>query len=177
MREPAGALGPGAGGGQRGSGIDFAALSQAEGLTGPAAPAAQSEPVVAVGAEDPGLVGDDEPARIETAAAEDRAAAAPRYLTIETRLLDPTLVNFIVEMQGARRPSDVEAYARCAAAQYAVIRGYGFARHVRTNVHETGGAWRGDAVYTISAALPLGARTIDAEVTLAECRDRDIPTV
>jgi len=102
---------------------------------------------------------------------------APTYLGIETILLDGDLVNFRVAMQGARDPSDVDAYARCAAAQYTLIRGFGFARHVRTNVAQTGGVWRGDAVYTISAALPEGLRTIDAEVTVRDCGAQAIPTV
>jgi hypothetical protein len=71
----------------------------------------------------------------------------------------------------------VADYAACAAAQYALIRGFGFARHVRTNVDNQGGTWRGDAVYTISAALPEGLRTIDAEVTVRDCGARGIPTV
>jgi hypothetical protein len=102
---------------------------------------------------------------------------APEYQRVETRLLEGPLVNFHVEMTGARDARDVEAYARCAAAQYALIRGYGFARHVRTSVAETGGLWSADAVYTISAALPRGVRTIDAEVTVAACRETGIPTV
>ena len=102
---------------------------------------------------------------------------APAYQGIETRLLDGDLVNFRVAMTGARGPQDVEAYARCAAAQYALIRGHGFARHVRTNVDKQGGAWRGDAVYTISAALPMGLKTIDAEVTVRDCGAQGIPTV
>ena len=104
-------------------------------------------------------------------------AAAPEYQGIETRLLDGDLVNFRVAMRGARDDSDVERYAECAAAQYALIRGYGFARHVRTLVSEEGGNWRGDAVYTISAALPRGLRTIDAEVTAADCAENGIPMV
>lgn len=107
----------------------------------------------------------------------DQAPFAPRYQGIETRLLDGDLVNFHVAMRGARGPFDVEAYAECAAAQYALIRGYGFARHVRTNVNETGGQWQGDAVYTISAALPRGLRTIDAEVTTMACAENGIPMV
>ena len=105
--------------------------------------------------------------------AEDGAAPAfaPDYQGIETRLLDGDLVNFRVAMRGARDAGDVERYAECAAAQYALIRGYGFARHVRTLVNEEGGNWRGDAVYTISAALPRGLRTIDAEVTAANCAE------
>jgi hypothetical protein len=101
----------------------------------------------------------------------------PGYQGIETILLDGDLVNFRVAMTGARNNADVEAYARCAAAQYALIRGAGFARHVRTNVAKRGETWRGDAVYTISAALPKGLRTIDAEVTVRDCGSLGIPTV
>ena len=102
---------------------------------------------------------------------------SPVYQGIETLLLDGDLVNFRVAMQGARDNADVEAYGRCAAAQYALIRGAGFARHVRTTVDKTGGVWRGDAVYTISAALPIGLRTIDAEVTVRDCAAQRIPTI
>ena len=102
---------------------------------------------------------------------------APTYLGIETILLDGDLVNFRVAMTGARGTEDVDAYARCAAAQYTLIRGFGFARHVRTNVAQSGGTWRGDAVYTISAALPDGLRTIDAEVTVRDCGAQGIPTI
>ncbi|MBI1172073.1 hypothetical protein GC209_11790 [bacterium] len=106
-----------------------------------------------------------------------QAAFKPQYLGIETILMDGDLVDFRVAMKGARNRDDVSNYARCAAAQYALIRGYGFARHLRTNIAESGGTWRADAVYTISAALPLGLRTIDAEVTVRDCGAQGIPTV
>ena len=96
---------------------------------------------------------------------------------IETRLLEDDLVEFQVAMRGARTGEDVTAYADCAAAQYALIRGFGFARHVRTNVAEEGGVWKGDAVYTVSPGLPRGLSTIDAEVTVANCAETGIPTV
>ena len=99
------------------------------------------------------------------------------YRGIRTQLLDHDLVNFVVTMQGARDAQDVIAYARCAAAQYALIRGMGFARHVRTSVANEGGLWQADAVYTVSPALPQGFRTIDAEVTVADCTEQGIPTV
>lgn len=102
---------------------------------------------------------------------------SPTYLGIDTILIDKDLVDFRVAMKGARGPDDVLDYARCAAAQYALIRGFGFARQVRTNVSEAGGVWRGDAVYTISAALPAGTKTIDAEVTVRDCGAQGIPTV
>ena len=102
---------------------------------------------------------------------------APEYEGVATTLLDGDLVQFDVAMRGARGPSDVEDYAECAAAQYALIRGYGFARHLRTNVYEEAGLWRGDAVYTISPALPRGLRTIDAEVVTASCVENGIPMV
>lgn len=108
---------------------------------------------------------------------DESAAFEPDYRGIETILLDGDLVNFRVAMTGARSDGDVDAYARCAAAQYALIRGFGFARHVRTTVAKTGEIWRGDAVYTISAALPRGLKTIDAEVTVRDCGAQGIPTV
>ncbi|WP_296762004.1 hypothetical protein [Sediminimonas sp.] len=104
-------------------------------------------------------------------------APAPDYMGVETRLLEGDLVNFRVAMRNPGDADGVDAYARCAAAQYALIRGYGFARHLRTNVEHEGGLWRGDAVYTISAQLPRGMRTIDAEVVVAHCAENGIPTV
>jgi hypothetical protein len=101
----------------------------------------------------------------------------PDYLGVETRLLDAGLVNLLVHMEGARDGEDLNDYARCAAAQYALIRGFGFARHVRTSVAERGGVWSADAVYTVSPDLPRGVRTIDAEVVVDDCRNRGIPTI
>ncbi|SDE47060.1 hypothetical protein [Ruegeria marina] len=102
---------------------------------------------------------------------------APQYMGVETALLEGDLVQFGVRMSGARGPADLDDYAECAAAQYALIRGYGFARHLRTNVNEKGGVWAADAVYTISPSLPRGAKTIDAEVVVAHCAENGIPTV
>lgn len=101
----------------------------------------------------------------------------PDYKGVETQLLDGDLVQFNVAMTKALTAQDVSDYAECAAAQYTLIRGYGFARHVRTNVSEEGGIWRADAVYTISPSLPKGLKTIDAEVTAFQCAERGIPTV
>ena len=110
-------------------------------------------------------------------AAPTAVEGGPVYEGVETRLLDGDLVSFIVQMRGATDASDVETYAECAAAGYTLIRGYGFARHVRTLVEERAGIWRADAVYTISPALPQGFRTIDAEVTAGNCALSGIPTV
>jgi len=99
------------------------------------------------------------------------------YLGIETLLLDEDMVNFRLAMKGVRGAADIEAYGRCAAAQYALIRGAGFARHIRTTFTHKAGVWYGDAVYLISAALPRGLSVIDAEVTVQDCGKRGIPTV
>jgi len=99
------------------------------------------------------------------------------YDGVETRLLDDDLVNFRAQMTGVATRDDLVAYARCAAAQYAVIRGFGFARQVRTNVQVEGSVWVADAVYTISPALPRGLQTLDAEIVLQDCEDQGIPTV
>jgi hypothetical protein len=101
----------------------------------------------------------------------------PVYEGISTILLDDDLVSFSLAMKGAKDGSDVEAYGRCAAAQYALDRGYGFARQVRTIVKKERQVWYGDAVYLISATLPEGLRTIDAEVAVGECQELGIPTV
>ena len=101
----------------------------------------------------------------------------PDYRGVETQLLDGDLVRFQVAMTNALEPKNVSAYAECAAAEYTLIRGYGFARHVRTSVDQADGVWTGDAVYTISPDLPRGLRTIDAEVVAANCREKGIPTV
>ena len=101
----------------------------------------------------------------------------PEYLGTQTRLLEDDLVSFLVAMKGARDNDDVAAYGECVAAQYALIRGYGFARHVRTEVEKRNGVWYGDAGYVISAAIPQGVRTIDAEITVQDCISNGIPTV
>lgn len=102
---------------------------------------------------------------------------SPQYKGVKTSLLGGDLVQFNVAMSGARSQADLDNYAECAAAQYALIRGYGFARHVRTKMKQEGGNQTADAVYTISPALPRGLRTIDAEVVVADCKANGIPTV
>ena len=101
----------------------------------------------------------------------------PVYEGVETRLLDADLVNFTLSMTGARTPADLRSYGDCVAAQYALIRGYRFARHVRTNVDQQGNRWTSDAAYTISADLPRGTQTLDAGLTVAICQREGIPTI
>jgi hypothetical protein len=98
------------------------------------------------------------------------------YQGVSTILLDDDLVSFSVAMTGAKDRAQVEAYGRCAAAQYALDQGFGFARQVRTIVKKEGQTWYGDAVYLISASLPEGLRTVDAEVVAVECAELGIPT-
>jgi len=112
-----------------------------------------------------------------TPQAGEQAPFEPEYMGTQTRLLEDDLVSFLVAMKGARDNEDVAAYGECAAAQYALIRGYGFARHVRTQVEKRNGVWYGDAGYVISASIPEGVRTIDAEITVQNCIANGIPTV
>ena len=86
------------------------------------------------------------------------------------------LYGFLASVKGAKTAADVEDYATCVAAAYALEKQAGFARKVRVVVKEEGGVWSADAVYSISPALPRGIRTIDAEVTVADCAERGIPT-
>ncbi len=102
----------------------------------------------------------------------------PEYGEITTKLLDGDLVSFDVKMTGARNDDDVLAFNDCVAAQYALIRGAGFVRRVRNDVkRQLGGVWMGTGIYTLSEGHPGGVVSIDAEVTAAECRANNIPTV
>ena len=116
-------------------------------------------------------------AACDTQATPEQPEVSPDYRGVQTSLLEGDLVQFRVSMTNPRDGSDLDDYAACAAAQYALIRGYGFARHVRTNFNEEAGVWTADAVYTISPSLPRGKRTIDAEVVVANCAENGIPTV
>ncbi|XDA96781.1 hypothetical protein AB1M95_11650 [Sulfitobacter sp. LCG007] len=101
----------------------------------------------------------------------------PDYLGVTASPLDRELVQVVASMTKALEPSDVTRYADCAAARYTLERGYGFARHLRTNISQEAGVWTADAVYTISPALPRGQATIDAEVVAADCAENRIPSV
>ena len=104
-------------------------------------------------------------------------APEPIYDGIETLLLADDLVNFVVEMRQVTDPVQLRLYSECAAAQYTMIRGYEYLRHVRTQLTEEAGNWRADAVYTISPDLPRGLQTIDAAFTVGLCERSGVPTV
>lgn len=101
----------------------------------------------------------------------------PEYLGVETTELDDELVQFDLSMTNALSETDVRDYADCAAAGYTLSRGFGFARHLRTNVYKEAGVWWADAVYTISPDLPDGLVKMDAEVLAAACEESGIPMV
>lgn len=106
------------------------------------------------------------------------AEEAPReYLGIETRMMDDELVNIRIAMKGARGAEDIDAYTDCAVAQYAQVKGYGFARKLRTKLSERGGVFNADAIYTLSAEMPRGIRIIEADKAIADCKAQSIPTV
>ena len=101
----------------------------------------------------------------------------PDYLGAVPIVLADDLVLIRAAMTNAQGDKNVQDYAECAAAEYALAKGYGFARHLRTKLNEEGGVWSADAVYTISPTLPDGIAKIDAEVTAAACEARGIPMV
>ena len=100
-----------------------------------------------------------------------------RYYGVQTRLLDNDLVQFHVTLSGTQSSEQVARYAECAAAQYTLIRGFGFARHVRTRIGQEADRLSADDVYTISCSLPQGTKTIDAEVVADACARDNIPMV
>jgi hypothetical protein len=100
-----------------------------------------------------------------------------RYWGVLTRLLDNDLVQFHVTLNGTQSAEQVVRYAECAAAQYTLIRGFGFARHLRTRIGRQADRLSADAVYTISRSLPQGTKTIEAEVVADACARDKIPMV
>ena len=106
-----------------------------------------------------------------------RTATPLRYESVETQPLGEGAVNLIVRMSGPATEDDLLAYADCAVAGYALRFGYGFARHVRTNMQIEGSLRVADAIYTVSPTLPRGLQTIDAEVMASTCAEQGIPTV
>jgi hypothetical protein len=105
------------------------------------------------------------------------AATQAEYLGVETRLLDGDLVNFKVAMRGIETPEPLDEYATCAAAEYTLIRGFIFARHVRTTKTKAGNTWKADAVFLISDDVPQGLAALNAPLLLDECKNNGIPTV
>lgn len=103
--------------------------------------------------------------------------AMVEYKGVKTSLLADDMVQFHVIASGGLSAAVATTYAECAAAQYTLIRGYGFARHIRTNVQNLAGDWVADSVYLISSALPRGLKTIDAEVVVDNCAVNGIPMV
>lgn len=104
------------------------------------------------------------------------ATRVPIYLGAEPVGLGDDLYGFAIRMRSPRAAADIDAYVTCMVAGYALQKDAGFARKVRTNVKEEGGVWIADAVYSISPELPKGQQTIDAEVTVADCKEQGIPT-
>jgi hypothetical protein len=106
-----------------------------------------------------------------------RPVGAVEYIKVDTRLMKPELVNMVVNMRNPRSTQDVLDYTECAAAQYTLIRGFGFAGRVKYDVSEDKGVWAGNAIYTLSNAHPGGRYVIDAEVTAENCAAQNIPMV
>jgi hypothetical protein len=108
------------------------------------------------------------------------SGSGPEFRYAETIRMTEDLVNVIVGVDQVDKANGeilARDYASCVAAGYALRQGFAFARHVRTTVSEEGGVWLGDAVYTLSPALPPGERLIDAETKIAACGESGIPTV
>ncbi len=109
------------------------------------------------------------------AACSPAPGGVPDYRGVATEVMGDGLVNFRLSLRGSPGPDLLEDYGRCAAARMASAGGFGFARHVRTLVSKQAGIWHADAIYTITAALPRGIDTIDAEVVARDCDERGIP--
>ncbi|MEM9434541.1 MAG: hypothetical protein AAGA12_11520 [Pseudomonadota bacterium] len=99
------------------------------------------------------------------------------YQGVSVDNLGRDLVSVQVALSGITVIEQVQAYADCAAAQYALDEGYGYVRHLRRKVDQEGGIWRGDAVYTLSKTRPEGTNVIDADSVVFACVENGTPTV
>lgn len=107
----------------------------------------------------------------------DTPTGALVYKWIVTRLLQTDLVRFKVQLANSTDPRAAQDDAKCSAAQYTLIRGFGFAHHVRTTVDRSADRWTADAFYTISDEMPRGFKTIDAKAAAADCAENNLPMV
>ena len=72
---------------------------------------------------------------------------------------------------------DISGYGDRVGAHKTLIKNYSFAHCVRGLIDEESGVWGGDVVQTAFSQLSRGLGTIDAEMTVADCTARSIPTV
>lgn len=85
--------------------------------------------------------------------------------------LTDDLLQVTLSYTGDPASETLKSLTDCAAVEAILLRGPGYARHVRTTVSEEAGISRADAVYTVSPTLPRGDFVIDADDTAAACRD------
>lgn len=121
-----------------------------------------------------GLAGCAGSTQDSTAKAEDKPLIT--YKGVETHMLQDDLVTFKLALSGGDQAA-LTAYADCAAAQYALVRGFGYARPVRELVARSGGTIRGNAAYLLSHTRPEGKKTIEAQPVVIDCRAQGIPTI
>ena len=69
---------------------------------------------------------------------------------------------------------DISGYGDCAGVQNRLSENYSFAHGL---IDEESGVWIGDVVQAAFSQLSRGLRTIDAEMTVADCTARSIPIV
>ena len=106
-----------------------------------------------------------------------RQALPMAFLGVETELTALDIVEITVAV-ARPRPGALEAYADCAGAQYAVIRGLEFARPIARFPERSGFA---DVVVEktsfLLTDLPPTTTAKRAPEIVADCKARNIPTV
>lgn len=104
----------------------------------------------------------------------------PAYLGSEVTLMGGDLVQIKAGLKPSARDkggdAEVQAYARCQMADFAVAHKAGYLRQIRTLRDKEGGVWRADAVYSVTSDKPAGQNTIDAAEAVRDCEKSAIPT-
>ena len=99
------------------------------------------------------------------------------YVSATSELIEDGMVRIRVVVRNAKQGSEVLYFANCAAARYAINRGFSFVRHVTSTLDYNLESKSAEAVYFVSAALPVGFKKLDAEVVAVNCAENGIPMV
>lgn len=88
---------------------------------------------------------------------------------------DSSLVEITARLRSGVDADTAFAYATCALANWADLKGTPYARHIRTLRDDRDGAMVVGSVFTLSANRPMGLTVMTTKDTLQECKARGIP--
>ena len=105
------------------------------------------------------------------------SAKSVEYMSTKAELIGDGLVKISASVKNVQSDHFFTQFATCAAALYALLCGFSFARLVTDSVSRDDDIRTATSVYSITARLPPGVRKLDAEVVAVNCAENGIPMV